>query len=441
LEKYLGRIGWLGGEQVLRILAGLFFVTIAARYLGPAGFGALTYVVTVAALASQVVRYGQDNLIIKNVVTRQDETSSAVATAFLIRLALAVIASAAAVTFLLIVSPPAEIGPVMLAGACMIILAVPLESHFAASKAFELFRQLAIGRSIVVVGAAAATLALVVFRFGVEAFVILRGAEALLYGAVSLIIFMLLVKPRGRVQLRPAMFARMVRAGFPMMLSQLAVLAYLTIDQIMLGLMAGSEELGLYGVAVRIAMLGAFLPQLLQTTTYPTLVRRQSDGGGVEDVLPRYFDYFGAAGWLLTIGTGLGAGLFLVPLFGPDYASALPVCLVLLLSLPLFALTTAYKACLSARGDLWSMTMISGAAACTNVILNLALIPAFGGMGAAIATIAALLVASIVSAALRRSDRPLARMMLRSLEPAGTVSRTARQVWPIVMTRLGRAAP
>lgn len=436
MERYLTRIGWLGIEQFLRILAGLLFVAVAARYLGPARFGTMTYAITVAALASQVVRYGQDNLIIKEIVKDRSEATSAVGSAFLIRLVLAAVSCALMIGFFLIVPPPGPLGTLALAGACLLVLAVPFESQFAAARAFDLFRKVSIGRSVVVISAAILAVVLVVLRMDVDAFVMLRGVEALFYGLVSLAVFTAVGSQRGKLAFSAHRTVRMLRQGFPLMLSQLAVLAYLTIDQVMLGLMAGPRELGLYGVAVKIAMLGAFLPRLLQTATYPTLVEREGEAGGLASVLPRYFDYFAATGWIVAIGTGLGAALFLVPLFGTSYADALPVCLVLLISLPLFALTTAYKSCLSASSRFWQMTTVSIAAALTNVLLNLALIPELGGMGAAFATIAALLVASIVSASLIREHRAMAVMMVRSLEPVGVLNRTMRQVMPILMTRL-----
>ncbi|GGD30924.1 flippase [Croceicoccus pelagius] len=440
MERYFTRIGWLGTEQVLRILAGLLFVAVAARYLGPARFGTMTYALTIASLASQVVRYGQDNLVIKDIVRNRSEAASTVATAFLIRLALWVLACGAMIAFLHFVPPPGPLGPLAVAGMCVLVLAVPFESQFAAARAFDLFRNVSIGRSIVVVLAALVAVAFVLLSMDVDAFVMLRGFETLVYGLVSLAVFISVGKERGTVRLTGGRFVRMVRLGFPIMLSQLAVLAYLTIDQVMLGLMAGSHELGLYGVAVKIAMLGAFLPRLLQSVTYPTLVEREGEGAALMGALSRYFDYFAATGWLVAIGTAIGATLFLVPLFGASYEEALPVCLVLLLAQPLFALTTAYKSCLSASSRFWPMTVISGAAAATNVVLNLVLIPRFGGMGAAVATIAALFVASIVSASLRRDDRAMAAMMVRSLEPFGALGRTFRQVMPLVAARMGRKA-
>jgi O-antigen/teichoic acid export membrane protein len=88
-------------------------------------------------------------------------------------------------------------------------------------------------------------------------------------------------------------------------------------------------------------------------------------------------------------------GPFLLSLFGPDYVVGYPTMLVVLTGLVLRSATLPVEYLLNMTGHHRDTLLVYGLAALANVALNLLLIPAFGIIGAAIGTYAAMIGANV----------------------------------------------
>ncbi len=155
-------------------------------------------------------------------------------------------------------------------------------------------------------------------------------------------------------------------------------------DQWFVGAIAGSRELGLYSIAVAWAEVLFYIPTVLVLVQRPFLVR--ADREGARRRAAKGF----RAGILLTAPLVLGGFLFAPflcsTIFGAEFAGAVDDLQILVIGVfGLLALQQLGNA-LTAQGrpGLWTI-----AAACTfvaTVVLDLVLIPDFGGAGAAVAS-------------------------------------------------------
>ena len=185
-------------------------------------------------------------------------------------------------------------------------------------------------------------------------------------------------------------------------------------DTVMLGVIRGDGETGLYNAAYRVYEGLANVGQVLQTVLIPRLSRHYVANRGAYRRLARRGLL---AGGLLAPATA-AAGLLLgeraiVLLFGPAYASAEQVLQLLSIGfvvvLPLCAL---HAVALSAGAGTWLLrTAVAGCVA--NVALNLVLIPRFGMHGAAAATVAGeALSVAVLAGGLRHHIWPPVRVSL-----------------------------
>ena len=60
------------GEQVLRILAGLFVGIYVARFLGPEQFGVYSYAAAFVALFGAIARLGLDGIVVRDLVNNPE---------------------------------------------------------------------------------------------------------------------------------------------------------------------------------------------------------------------------------------------------------------------------------------------------------------------------------------------------------------------------------
>jgi O-antigen/teichoic acid export membrane protein len=153
---------------------------------------------------------------------------------------------------------------------------------------------------------------------------------------------------------------------------------------IILSLLAGAREVGYYGAAVRVAEVWLFVPQVFMNNIYPLLSRSFHVGDGRFYAIQRRAMRAVLAYTLPLSGGLLAAAPQIVPaLFGDKFEPAVGLLRVLGLNITFYALSSIFWRSLAARGrqDLVlrvQLVMILG-----RVGGGVALVAAFGAIGAA----------------------------------------------------------
>ena len=418
---------WLTVEQIVRMVVGFLVMTLFARQLGPEGFGAFVYVFGLAGLFVPLAGFGLDAILIRQLVAQPEARDRTLGTAIAIRMAGAVVGLAAAIGVVVQFRGPELVTAELMALAALSLLFLPGDTFNVWFKAQERMALVALPRiaAVVIVGVAAILLAW--SGAGLSAFVALRAGEAALFALGATGIYAATTGALGRLRFRFGAVRPLLRKGFPLFLSGLAVMIYTRIDQVMLGHMVSEAELGLYGVAVRVSDAALIFPMALQASFHASLVRaHESAHEQFEAHMQRVFDVMALASLGALSAVAVVAILFLVPAFGSAYAGALPMTLVLLLSIPSHYLGGAREVMLTVRSWLWTAPMTSAIGVVVNVLLNLLLIPRYGGMGAAWATVISYWLAAHGTCFLLPWLRPAGISMIHALNPFGAASRIWR---------------
>jgi O-antigen/teichoic acid export membrane protein len=213
----------------------------------------------------------------------------------------------------------------------------------------------------------------------------------------------------------------MLREGFPLVLTTLAVGIYHRIDQVMLHKMSGDQVLGPYVIAVQLTELFSALPVALMVSLFPALAQSAKD----EEKFRRYLGE--TYRFLLVIA--FAACALVTPIaapvlelfYGKQYLPTASLLIVLIWSeVPIF-FGVALGSALVARGMQKYTPMGAIVGAVVNVILNLALIPRYGALGASWATVISYSIAGIFFLLLIRDIRGMVTTGLRIA------------VWPFVL--------
>jgi O-antigen/teichoic acid export membrane protein len=162
-------------------------------------------------------------------------------------------------------------------------------------------------------------------------------------------------------------------------------------DVLLVGALIGPDAAGLYFAAVKVATLLSLIPFAVTAAWGPKFSSVWATGNTTQmqricsqTILFTFVPT--ALGALVLVG---GGGL-LLSIFGAEFKAAYPVLMVLLLGLVLRASTGTMDRMLTLAGQQNRMAVVFGATLIMNIVLNIALIPFFGIMGAAIATAASL---------------------------------------------------
>src|SRR5690606_20458405 len=81
-QRYSRNTLWMLSDQVLRLVAGLVVGIWVARYLGPTQFGVMNYVVAFVAIFGVLAKVGLDNILVRDLVARPEQSDVYLGTAF-----------------------------------------------------------------------------------------------------------------------------------------------------------------------------------------------------------------------------------------------------------------------------------------------------------------------------------------------------------------------
>lgn len=183
-------------------------------------------------------------------------------------------------------------------------------------------------------------------------------------------------------------YAKMlVRFGSPFIAASLAYWIFGSIDRWMLAELSTTEEVGLYSIAFKFATILIFLNSAFGQAWSPHVMKIYSTDPNYRTILSRFFSL-----WLYFLAfVGIGLSLFstevLQLLTPPSYWPAANILPFILMGI-VFCGTTQFTAVgISIEKKTYILSVVSWITAAINFLLNLILIPSYGALGAAGATL------------------------------------------------------
>ena len=386
-ERAWSNMAWLFADRVLRQGLGLLVLVWMARHLGPAQFGVFNYAIAYVALVWSFTELGLSSIVVRNLVQRPADAGNIIGSALCLRIVATVVAWATAIIGITWARPGEPL-------AHSLVLIITTGMIFQATDAlawwFEALvdsKYVVAARSVAFVIAAALRIGLIVSDAPLWMFALASAVE---FGVAGLAIAGVFWwrKTRGlRLRFNRATAQTLLRDSWPLIFSNLAIVIYMRLDQVMLGNMRGDTEVGVYSVVVLIAEAAYIVPMIVMPSLLPGIVaaREQSESLFFER-LDHLYRLMAFLAYAVALPLVLVSAWIVPLLFGSAYASGGPTLAVLAVAGIFTFMGVARTAFLVTSN--WSKTHLATVAtSCAlNVILNLILIPPYGALGAAIAS-------------------------------------------------------
>src|ERR1039458_4506773 len=388
LEAVIGNMGWLFVDKFIRLGAGLFVGAWIARYLGPEQFGLLNFSIAFAALVGIMANLGLDGIVVRDLVKSPSRQNELLGSAFVLKViggVITILISIALIT-LLHGRERLTVWLVCLAASAYIFQSLNVIDFFFQSKVQSRYTVFAANGAFV-----SMTL--------VKVFLVITGAHLLAFAWATLgegaltAVFLVVSYRHTHHNFRDWRYDRSVanellRDSWPLLFAGLAVLLYMRLDVVMLQQMAGDREVGIYAAATRISEVWYFLPTVIVSSVSPSIIECHRLNPDL--YIKRIRHLYSLMTWLaigLSLPISLPSTWIVQLLYGPQFKEAGPV-----LAVHLWASVAVFLGVASSQHLIvehlqkisFYRTLIG--VAC-NIMLNLALIPKFGAMGAAIATV------------------------------------------------------
>lgn len=182
-------------------------------------------------------------------------------------------------------------------------------------------------------------------------------------------------------------------------------------DYLFIGAMLGSTALGHYAMASAAAELLLIVPEAVTT---PLMKRLLQQDAGMERLTPLALRLTATVMLGACLSMALIGQWLIVTLFGADYAPAYPALLALLPGLLGLCYASILRLDLLGKNRPGTVSLLMGAGAALNLVLNVALIPTWGIVGAAAASSIAYLAVTVAMLVLycRLSGVPLGQTLI-----------------------------
>jgi O-antigen/teichoic acid export membrane protein len=395
LGKELGRLGkhsaiYGFGGLVQRILA-VLLLPVYTRYLTPSDYGIVETLIALTTVLVITLRLGITNAFFRFYFDRPDPAHRRLVlrTSFWFTMMMATLGLVVGVAF------SREISSVLFGSSdeAEVVAAafVGLWAQMNYEQLTSLFR--VEERSVAYVTASLANIALTIAATLVLVVALDAGPLGVVVGNFTgtLLVYAALVGYRREqlgLQLDRGLLREMNRFGMPLVPSALLLWVTNFSDRFFLVKLADTQEVGLYSVGVRIASAMALLLTAFRTA-WPAFAY------SIEDDREAKRTYAFVLTYLVFVTTWVATGLALLSpwlvdwIAAPAFASSSRVVGPLAFAVVIFAGYVVMVIGVGRARRTQFNWVVTGAAAIVNVVLNLLLIPRYGMMGAAAATIAA----------------------------------------------------
>lgn len=385
-QHMLRNLTWLGVSSLLvKPLWFVFITAYAVRFLGPREYGSFTAAMALGGIVVGLCVAGTAAITTREVARRQEYAPVYWATLLPFRTGLALLA-------LFILEGLASwmgLAPTLLRAAWLYWFAQSLldflRSFIRASEKMRYEAETVVMEKAAAVAGGAGALLL---HASPVALLLGMAAGTFATAAVATWRVHTHVAPLRWGAFDYSMLGPTLKAALPLGLSAIFIAIYIRIDVVMVERMIGPTEAGLYGVAYRFLEALSQLPELLMIVLLPRLSILHGQGDRQTSTRLTHLSVLSLLGISAAIAALLTVGAeWILRLLMPEVIAAASLLQVLVWVFPFAAVNYVLSTSLVARDDQLALMWLLGVAAVVNVGINVLMIPRYGAMGAAVATL------------------------------------------------------
>lgn len=406
-------------EQMLRMVAALLVGIWVARYLGPAQFGLYSYSIAFVALFNFIANLGLDNIVVRDLVRNPELKNIYLGTAFWLKLfgAIAML-TVIAVTVVLTSNDTTT---------NVYIFIIATGSIFQSFDVITFYFQAQVQLKFVSI----CKITQLFFSSILKIILVLTHAELFWFVFVSLVDQLtlgvaLFFTYRSRsidsfyVNFDRAIALRFLRDSLPLMLGGMVMTIYMRIDQVMIKEMLGQKEVGLYSAAVRLCEVWYFVPMIITNSLFPAITNAKKASEELYySRLQRLYTFLVWASIAIALPMTFLSRDFVVVLYGDAYRDAGQVLMIYIWAGVFVSLGTASGAWLANENLQRYAFYRTLSGVIVNILFNYVLIPKYGMVGSAIATVLAQVMAALLFDCFSKRTRIMFFTKLRALSLAG----------------------
>jgi O-antigen/teichoic acid export membrane protein len=388
-KRYAKNTAWMFSETILRLIAGFVVGLWVARYLGPEKFGTFSYALAFAAIFGGLAKLGLDGIIIRELVNFPEKRDIYLGTAFWLKFFGGIITLFIIAIATLFTSNDSTTNLyIFIIAAGIIFQSFEVVDFYFQSKVLSKFVSICKMTQLFLSS-------LLKIYFVIKQADLFWFVLVILFDSITLSISLVSAYKYQKLGTFFNHFdwkigRRLLSDSWALILSNIAIMLYMRIDQIMIKEMLDERSVGLYSAAVRISEIWYFVPIIITNSLFTAILNaKKISEEFFNRRLQRLYTLMVWIAMCIALPITFLSNWIVTTLYGAAYLEASKVLMIHIWTAVFVFLGFAFSQYLLTE----NMTKISFyrtiSGAIINIILNLLWLPKYGIIGSAMATLIA----------------------------------------------------
>jgi O-antigen/teichoic acid export membrane protein len=382
------------GDLIFRLIS-LVVTIYLARFLGTVGFGKYSLVFAYLTFFGIITDLGLQNILVREMSRDPSASPKLIGNAYFIRVILTVLGFVLSIIVISLMSYPADTTTYVYIAA-FTLLFISFSDFYATIFQANLKMQYRETAKLAFKIISASLIIWIIFSQGtlMQVIIVLVFSE-MVKTLISFLFSRKLVKPRFEIDFE--LWRYLFKESFPIALSSIIWVIYFRIDVIMLSMMMGDIEVGLYSAAYKLSEPLSLIPAALMMSIFP--IMSASFKTSEERLVRSYklsFKYLLIITLPIAVSVSLLSDKIIFLVYGTEFAGSAPALQILIWGLVFTSGGAIFGTLLTSMGKQNLGAYITALCAFGNITLNFILIPILGYVGASIASVITALLAFIL---------------------------------------------
>lgn len=415
-NRVIKNASWMIGCKIAQSVISLIIGMLTARYLGPSNYGLISYAASIAVFLLPLMQLGLSKTLVQEFIKRPDREGEVLGTALVFNVMSAVACMGGMYAFLSVAN--AGESTTILVGVLysfsLLFQATEIVQYWFQAKLLSKYPSIASVLSYTIV--ALYKVYLLVTGKSVIWFSVSSTLDYLLISVILLIVYKRMGNQKLKFSWRLGM--EMLHSSKYYIVASMMVSVFQQTDRIMLKLMMNEAETGYYSSAITCVSVTAFVFAAIVDSMRPPILEAKHDGSDAYE--PRIIQLYSVityASLIQSVFMVLLARPIVLILYGEQYLPSVTALRVAVWYVTFSNYGSVRNIWMLAENKQKYLWMINLSGALANVALNAALIPLFGAVGAAAASLVTQFFTNVVIGFILRPIRYNNRLMIRGLDP------------------------
>ncbi len=415
-SKIINNAKWIIVCRVIQAILQLVVGMLCARYLGPANYGIINYASSVVAFVLPLMQLGLQATLVQEFIENPQREGKIMGTALVLDL----ISSVACV---ILVGAFVSIANFRETETIIVCIIYSFSLIFRAFELFQYWFQYKLLSKFPSIVMLCAYLVVSLYRIfllitskSIFWFAVVNSLDYGLIGLALVIIYRKLSDQR--LSFSFSLVGSLLSRSKYYILSSMMVTLFHNTDHIMLKLISGDEENGFYTAAITSAAVLQFVYTAIVDSMRPVILSCKKEGSpDYEKNISRLYCVTTYMGLIQALGFTIFAKLIIWILYGEAYFPSISVLQILVWYIAFSYMGTVRNIWILAEGKQSILWKINLTGALLNIIVNAFLIPVWGAIGAAVASLATQIFSNFILGFIIKPLRENNRLLIKGFNP------------------------